>query len=72
MGRANRYEEMLWPNCGSYDQTVRLWDAASGQALQTLQGHTGWIWSVCFSPAGQALASSSVDGTIKLWDSDKF
>jgi WD40 repeat protein len=25
---------------GSYDETVRLWDAATGAALQTLEGHT--------------------------------
>jgi WD40 repeat protein len=37
-------------------------------SLLTLTGHTDWIWSIAFSPDGQALASSSSDRTIKLWD----
>jgi WD40 repeat protein len=40
---------------GSYDQTVRLWDAATGARLQTLEGHTGSVWSVAFSPDGKLL-----------------
>jgi WD40 repeat protein len=45
-------------------------DSAKGdhQRLLTLQGHTGWIRKVAFSPDGQTLVSSSEDGTIKLWN----
>src|SRR5256885_12331768 len=25
---------------GSYDQTVKIWDAATGKCLQTLEGHS--------------------------------
>ncbi|KAL2845461.1 hypothetical protein BJY01DRAFT_247722 [Aspergillus pseudoustus] len=35
--------------------------------LQTLEGHTDYVQSVCVSPDGQQLASASEDGTIKLW-----
>jgi WD40 repeat protein len=53
---------------GSYDQTVKLWDAGSGKVLQTLKGHSAYVRSVAFSPDGKTLASGSYDKTVKLWD----
>jgi len=40
----------------------------TGKEWQTLQGHSGWVFSVAFSPDGQTVASGSVDDTVKLWD----
>ena len=34
------------------DGTVRLWDAASGRPTATLEGHTGGVSAVAFSPDG--------------------
>ena len=54
---------------GSYDNTIKLWDAASGKELKTMFGHSNWVLSVSFSPDGKTIASGSWDGTVKLWDS---
>jgi Tol biopolymer transport system component len=53
---------------GSGDNTVKVWDARTGETMQTLQGHTGRIEAVSFNPEGTILASGSVDGTVKLWN----
>jgi WD40 repeat protein len=53
---------------GSHDQTVRLWDAATGALLQRLEGHTNSVNSVAFSPDGKKVVSGSHDQTVRLWD----
>ncbi len=55
----------------STDQTVRLWDATTGQEARKLQGHTNRVYSVAFSPAGHLLASGGADRQVKIWDTEK-
>ena len=53
---------------GSRDNTVRLWDAVTGEHKHTLTGHTFEVNSVEFRPDGGILASGSRDNTVRLWD----
>ncbi|MEM7130268.1 MAG: NB-ARC domain-containing protein [Chloroflexota bacterium] len=56
---------------GSDDQTVRLWNAHTGQEMRQFQGHTAWVWRVVFNPDGTQLTSCSNDGTVKIWDAER-
>ena len=53
---------------GSYDDTIKIWDLATGACVSTLKGYGGAVYSVAWSPDIARLASGSLDGTIKIWD----
>ena len=53
---------------GSYDNTLKLWEVATGKEIRTFTGHTGQVKSVDFFPDGRYALSGSYDNTLKLWD----
>ncbi len=53
---------------GSYDDTIKLWDAITGDLQKTLAGHLDSVQAIAFSLDGKQIASGSDDKTIKLWD----
>lgn len=61
---------------GSMDNTICIWDATTGQQIgKNLKGHTKWITGMSWEPLHKVkeghvprLASSSKDGTVRIWD----
>jgi len=53
---------------GSNDNSIKEWDAMTGDCIRTYEGHNDPVKSVCYRPDGMRIASGSVDGTIKEWD----
>ncbi|MBF0320468.1 MAG: caspase family protein [Nitrospirae bacterium] len=53
---------------GSMDNTLKLWEIATGKKIRTFTGHSDRVNSVAISPDGKYALSGSWDKTLKLWD----
>jgi WD40 repeat protein len=48
------------------DRVIRLWHPNEPAHFRTLLGHQDQVWSLCWSPDGQRLASAGGDG-VRIW-----
>jgi WD40 repeat protein len=51
-----------------FDNTVRVWDAASGQVQSTFFGFSKAVRSAVFSKDARSILSASQDGTVRILD----
>jgi WD40 repeat protein len=51
----------------SYDQTVTLWDMATGGRVRTMNGNASYVHAVAFSPNGRWLISATHDNVVQIW-----
>ncbi|XP_042436738.1 WD repeat-containing protein 36-like isoform X1 [Zingiber officinale] len=50
------------------DMVIRLYDVVALRMVRKFEGHNDRITDLCFSDDGKWLLSSSMDGTLRVWD----
>ena len=50
-----------------HDNSIIIIDTTTNCMIDSLEGHTGAVFSISFSPDGKRLVSASEDGTIRIW-----
>lgn len=53
---------------GSADNSVRIWDAVTGQQRAQMAGHTAAVHALAFNPDESLVVSAAADRTLRLWD----
>lgn len=53
---------------GLLNGEIVLWDTATGDEVQRLEGHTDAVWTLLFTDDGSRLLSVSDDQTARVWD----
>jgi platelet-activating factor acetylhydrolase IB subunit alpha len=54
----------------SRDNSIKIWEAATGYCVKTIEGHVDWVRCIVASPDGKYLASGSNDHSVRIWDVD--
>jgi len=52
----------------SNDETLRVWELASGRCVKKLEGHTGSVCAIALSADGRQAISGSSDKTVRVWN----
>lgn len=52
----------------SRDNFIKIWDAATGDHISTLEGHTNWIYAIAYSNDGSLIVTGARDETVRVWD----
>lgn len=53
---------------GTYDGEIYIVDPVTKTSITTLQGHTAPVYALAWNPDDVRLASSSSDGTLRIWN----
>lgn len=64
----NDVSTVLDPRLSTLPTRVGIFDAATGELLLELGGHTGHVTGRAFSPDGRRLVTAGLDGMVILWD----
>ncbi|MEQ9507154.1 MAG: TIR domain-containing protein [Hyphomonas sp.] len=59
-----------WIVTGSWDNTARIWNAKTGDAVRALEGHDRMVTSAVFSPDGNWIVTGSFDNTARIWNAE--
>lgn len=49
---------------------IRVWDAHTKELLKTIEGYSGSVSSVAYSPDGNTIVSGNLNRTIRVWDAN--
>ncbi len=58
---------LLWFGCFQTGK-LQIFDIASGTLLESVEAHSGAVWSITLAPDKRGLVSGSADHEVKFWD----